>query len=133
MSRNSTTKGRRSRERVTRYADARPFDAAEYLVSEAQVAAYLDAALGEGDPAFFQEALGTVARARGMKRIADESATTRAGLYKALASQGNPEFATVQRVVNALGHRLQIAPVRKAVASKSRPAARISKKSVRGA
>ena len=96
------------------YPDARPFDAAEYLVSDAQIAAYLDAALEEGDPAFFQEALGTVARARGMADVAERASSTRAGLYKALKADGNPEFGTVQRVVNALGYRLQVVAVKKA-------------------
>jgi probable addiction module antidote protein len=87
------------------------FDAAEVLKSEAHVRAYLEAALEENDPIFFQQALGTVARARGMQAVADKSETTRAGLYKALHAAGNPEFSTVLRVVNALGYRLTVVPV----------------------
>lgn len=86
------------------------FDAAEVLKSEGHIQAYLEAALEENDPVFFQQALGTVARARGMQSVADKAETTRAGLYKALSTEGNPEFATVLRVVNALGYRLSVVP-----------------------
>jgi probable addiction module antidote protein len=97
------------------------FDAADYIRTSEDVQFYLEAALEENDPEFFQEALGTVARSRGMKLIAQNSKSTRAGLYKALNASGNPEFATIHRVMNALGyrfglHRLQpTKPVKKAV------------------
>lgn len=86
------------------------FDAAKFLKSESHIREYLVAALEENDPAYFQVALGTVARARGMQAVADSAETTRAGLYKALSIQGNPEFATILRVVNALGYRLTVTP-----------------------
>jgi probable addiction module antidote protein len=85
-----------------------PFDAASYLKTAEDVEIYLRVALEENDPEFFQEALGTVARSKGMQAIARQSKTTRAGLYKALSAAGNPEFATVVRVVEALGYRLSI-------------------------
>lgn len=88
------------------------FDAADFLKSEAQIREYLIAALEENDPAYFQQALGTIARARGMQSVAESAESTRAGLYKALSATGNPEFATVLRVINALGYRLTVAPVR---------------------
>ena len=87
------------------------FDAADFLKSEAHIREYLVAALEENDPGYFQQALGTVARARGMQSVAVSAETTRAGLYKALSTQGNPEFATILRVVNALGYRLTLTPV----------------------
>ena len=86
------------------------FDAARYLDSEAHIREYLVAALEENDPAYFQMALGTVARARGMQSVADSADTTRGGLYKALSAQGNPEFATILRVLDALGYRFTVAP-----------------------
>lgn len=82
-----------------------PFDAAGYIRTAEDVGIYLKVALEENDPEFFQEALGTVARSRGMKAIAQGSNSTRAGLYKALQTNGNPEFATIHRVINALGYR----------------------------
>lgn len=99
------------------------FDAADYLTSSAEIEAYLDAALEENDPAFFQKALGTVARAQGMQTVADKSKATRAGLYKALSTEGNPEFATVYRVINALGYRLALVSQKKA-ARASKPVAK---------
>ena len=88
------------------------FDAADYIRTPQDVEYYLEAALEENDPEFFQEALGTVARSKGMQAIAKQAKTTRAGLYKALSAAGNPEFATVIRVVEALGYRFSITPVR---------------------
>jgi len=88
-----------------------PFDAADYLTTPEHVEAYLQVALEENDPDFFQEALGTVARSKGMQAIAKHAKKTRAGLYKALSAAGNPEFATVVRVVEALGYRLTIKPL----------------------
>lgn len=90
------------------------FDATDYLASQADVEAYLEAALEEDDPAFFQKALGTVARAQGMQAVATRSKATRAGLYKALSAEGNPEFATVYRVIHALGYRLALVSAKKA-------------------
>ncbi len=83
----------------------RPWDAAEHLETDADMAAYLEAALEEGDPALVTAALGDIARAKGMAQIARETGLGRESLYKALSSEGNPEFATVLKVVRALGLR----------------------------
>ena len=85
------------------------FDSAEYLGSDEAVSAYLEEALETGDPAFIAQALGTVARARGMSQIAKETGLSRESLYKALSPEGNPEFSTVMRVMRALGLRLCVA------------------------
>ena len=84
----------------------KPWDPAEFLDSDEAVAAYIDAALDDGDPALVAAALGDVARARGMSRIANETGMSRESLYKALNEKGNPEFGTVLRVMKALGLRL---------------------------
>ncbi len=84
----------------------RPYDAAEYLASEEEMAAYLEAALEEGDPKLVVQALGSIAKARGMSQIARETGLGRESLYKALSPEGNPEFATVLKVVKALGMQL---------------------------
>ena len=70
------------------------------------MAAYLEAALEDGDPAVVAAALGDIARASGMSAIAREAGLGRESLYKALSPGGNPEFATVLKVVRALGLRL---------------------------
>jgi probable addiction module antidote protein len=84
------------------------FDSADYLRSEQDIAAYVNAVLEEGgdDPAYVAHALGTAARAYGMVRLAKQTGITREGLYKALSKDGNPSFATISKVVRALGVRL---------------------------
>ncbi len=84
----------------------RPFDAAEYLDSAEAVAAYLEAAFEDGDPAFIADALGTVARAKGMTEVARKTGLSRESLYKALSAEGNPEFATILKVMHALDLKL---------------------------
>jgi probable addiction module antidote protein len=86
------------------------WDAAAYLHSEAAMAAYLAAALEDGDPAVVTAALGDIARAKGMTRVAKKAGLGRESLYKALSPNGNPELATVLRVVEALGLKLQAVP-----------------------
>jgi len=83
-----------------------PWDAAEHLETDADMAAYFEAALELGDPAVVVAALGDIARAKGMSQIARETGLARENLYKALSPEGNPEFATVLKVVKALGLRL---------------------------
>jgi probable addiction module antidote protein len=85
----------------------RPWDVAEHLETKEDMAAYLEAALEDGDPALVAAALGDIARAKGMADIARETGLGRESLYKALSPEGNPEFATVLKVVRALGLRLR--------------------------
>lgn len=87
-----------------------PFDPAEYLDDDDAVADYLSDALETGDPAFIADALGVVARAKGMKQIAQDAGLSRESLYRALSGKGNPEFGTVLKVVAALGLRLSASP-----------------------
>ncbi len=86
------------------------WDPAEHLDSDEAIAAYVDAALEDGDPGLIAAALGDVARARGMSQIARETGLSRESLYKALSAEGNPEFSTVVRVMKALGLRMATAP-----------------------
>lgn len=82
------------------------WDAATHLASDEDMVAYVEAALEENDPALVAAALGDIARAKGMARIARKAGLGRESLYKALSPDGNPEFATVLRVVKALGLEL---------------------------
>lgn len=91
-------------------AKTRPFDPADYLDSDEAIAAYMTEALETGDPAFITDALGVVARARGMTEVARDAGLSRESLYRALRADGNPELATVMKVVRALGLRLSAAP-----------------------
>lgn len=88
----------------------RPYDSAAYLKDAAAIATYMSEALATNDPAFIRKAVGTVARARGMTEIARASGLSRESLYKALGAEGNPEFATVLRVLRACGLHLAAVP-----------------------
>ena len=88
----------------------RPWDVAEHLDTREEIAAYLAAAL-EGDPKLIVAALGDVARAKGMADLARDTGLSRESLYRSLSLDGNPEFATVLRILTALGLRLEARPV----------------------
>jgi len=91
--------------------NTKPFDPAEYLEDSESIAVYLTDALESDDPTFVADALGVVARARGMSEVARKAGVSRESLYRALSADGNPEFATILRVVHALGLRLSAAPL----------------------
>ena len=84
----------------------RVFDTSEYLKSEEDMASYLEEAFSDGDPRLVTEALGAIAKARGMSQIAKASGLRRESLYKALSAEGNPEFAILLKVAKVLGIRL---------------------------
>ncbi len=87
----------------------RVWDPAEHMETREDMVAYLEAALEEGDPALVAAVLGDIARSRGMAEIARDTGLGRESLYKALSADGNPELATVLKVVRALGLRLHVA------------------------
>jgi probable addiction module antidote protein len=89
-------------------AATRPWDVTRYLDSDEAMAAYIEAALEEDDPALLAAALGDVARAKGMTQIARETGLGRESLYKALSPEGNPEFGTVQKVMRSLGLKIHV-------------------------
>ena len=84
------------------------FDSTESLDSAEAINVYMEEALESNDPAFIAHALGTIARARGMSRIAKKAGLSRESLYKALSAEGNPEFGTIIRVMQALGLKLSV-------------------------
>lgn len=88
----------------------KPFEAADYLQSDEDCAQYLQACIDEApeDAALFTKAIGDIARARGMMQLARDTGITREGLYKALGEQGNPSFATVVKVMHALGLQFNV-------------------------
>ncbi|KAA8817660.1 putative addiction module antidote protein [Bifidobacterium callitrichos] len=86
------------------------YDTSEYLDSEDDIIAYLNAAAEYDDPALMQVALGNVAKARGMTQIAKEAGVGRESLYKSLSKDGNPSFQTILKVIHALGGRISIQP-----------------------
>ena len=96
------------------------WDSAEYLKTEADMAAYLAACFEDApdDPAFLVHALGVVARARNMSQLARDTGLTREGLYKALSADGNPSFGTVLKVADAMGYRFALVGKAKKKATK---------------
>ena len=89
-------------------SDLPEFDAAEYLNSEEDIAAYLTTVIEENDPALLAAALGDIARARGMSQVAKDAGIAREALYKALRPGSEPRFETISRVCAALGVRLVV-------------------------
>lgn len=88
------------------------FDAAEHLQTAEARAEYLNMVLADGDPAEVRDALNIVARAQGMSEVAKAAGVTREGLYKTLCENGNPEFATILRIIGAMGLQLAAKPAR---------------------
>lgn len=88
----------------------RVWDRAEQFVTDEDMAAYLAVALQEGDYALIAAVLGDIARAKGMSQVARDAGLGRESLYKALSPDGNPEFATIMRVIAALGLQLHASP-----------------------
>ena len=82
---------------------------AEHLKTDEDIADYLEAVFMDGDPALITHALGVVARAKGVAQITQAAGLGRESLYKALPPEGNPEFATVLKVMRALGLKLKVA------------------------
>lgn len=83
-----------------------PFDAARYLTDDKAIAEYMSAVLEADDPELLLAALGDIARAKGMARVARNSGLGRESLYKALAPGAKPRFDTILKVTRALGVRL---------------------------
>ena len=86
-----------------------PWDSANELKTDEDIANYLETVLEDGDPALVAAALGDIARAKGMSQVARDAGLGRESLYKALSADGNPEFATVLKVIHALGLKLKVA------------------------
>lgn len=91
--------------------NTRPFDAANYLRDEDDVAEYLRQVLEEGDAAEIGAALGDIARARGMTRLARDTGLSRESLYKSLSGERAPSSDTLFKVMRALGFKLTVEPL----------------------
>lgn len=86
----------------------RPFDMANYLSDEADVAEYMRQVMEDGDPALLGAALGDVARSRGMSKLAKDTGLSRESLYKSLSGERAPSTDTLFKVMTALGLKLTI-------------------------
>ena len=95
---------------ATTKTKTKKWDAADHLKSGRDVVAYIEAAFEDGDSGVIAAALGDIARAKGMSRVARQAGRGRESLYKTLSAGGNPELGTVLRVLGALGIRLHAVP-----------------------
>jgi probable addiction module antidote protein len=89
------------------------WDSAKHLTDDESIALYLQACFEEAsdDAAFIANALGNVARAKGMSQLARDTGLGRESLYKALSGEGNPSFSTILKVLSALGLKLSPQPI----------------------
>ena len=89
----------------------RPFDMANYLHSEAEIAEYLRQVLEDNYPAELAGALGDIARARGMTQLARDTGLSRESLYKSLSGERAPSSDTLFKVIHAMGFKLSVEPL----------------------
>ena len=87
------------------------WDPAKYIETEEDAAIYLEEVFRMGEPDLIIAAIGDVARARGMSKIADDTNRGRESLYKSLSQGGNPSFETIMKVLSSLGFGLRPAPI----------------------
>lgn len=87
------------------------FETADYLESKEMIAEYLNTVLEEGNNADIINAIGHIAKAIGMTKIAEETGLSRPSLYKALSDGAKPQFVTIMKVLKAIGGQIQVNPV----------------------
>ena len=87
------------------------FEIADYLDSKEMIAEYLNIALEEGNNDEIINAIGHIAKAIGMTKIAEETGMSRPSLYKALSEGAKPQFATIMKVLKAIGGQIQVSPI----------------------
>jgi len=87
------------------------FDIADYLDNNEMIAEYLNTVLEEGSDTDLVTAIGHVAKAIGMTKIAEETGMSRPSLYKALSEGAKPQFSTILKVLKAIGGQIHINPV----------------------
>ena len=86
------------------------FDISDYLDSEEMIAEYLNSILEDGDSSDLIVAIGHVAKAIGMTKIAEKTGMSRPSLYKALSDGSKPQFATIMKVLEAIGGQINVKP-----------------------
>lgn len=91
--------------------DITKFDIADYLDSNEMIAEYLNIALEEGNDSEIVVAIGNIAKAIGMTKIAEETGMSRPSLYKALSEGAKPQFSTIMKVLKAVGGQLRVTPL----------------------
>jgi probable addiction module antidote protein len=90
--------------------DTTKFDIADYLDSKEMIAEYLNTVLEEGNSDDVVQAIGHVAKAIGMTKIAEATGMSRPSLYKALSEGAKPQFSTIMKVLKAIGGEIRVNP-----------------------
>lgn len=93
---------------MTKLADLKTFDPADYIEDREAAATYLDEMFGSDDVDLIKRALLDIARSKSMSQISEEAGITRAGLYKALGPDGDPKLTTLLKVIKSLGVELSV-------------------------
>lgn len=91
--------------------NTRPFEASEFMETKEDVLAYLTVLIEEEDPSFFMACVADIAKSKGMTQVAADAGLSRAGLYKALKPDSEPQWSTVVSILRALGLGLSIKPL----------------------
>jgi probable addiction module antidote protein len=91
--------------------DTSKFDIADYLDSNEMITEYLNTVLAEGNDSDVIKAIGHIAKAIGMSKIAQDTGLSRSSLYKALSDGSKPQFNTIMKVLRAIGGQIQINPM----------------------
>lgn len=89
--------------------ETKPYEFAQHVETVEDIKLYLSLFLEEDGVEGFIDALGHIARKKGMTEIARSAGISRQNLYRTLTDGGNPNFATVSKVVEALGCKLTVA------------------------
>jgi probable addiction module antidote protein len=87
------------------------FEISDYLDSNEMIAEYLNEVLENGNETDLVKAIGHVAIAIGMTKIAEKSGMSRPSLYKALSDGAKPQFATIMKVLRAIGAQITVNPL----------------------
>ncbi len=83
------------------------FDVSQYLDSKEMIAEYLSQVLQDGDMNELLEAIGNIAKAKGMSQIAKDTGLGRESLYKTFSADSKPRFETIMKVLDSFGVKLQ--------------------------
>ena len=86
------------------------FEIYEYLDNDDLIAGYMEEIFKDGNSEIILSALGDVAKAKGMSKIAEKSGLGRESMYKALKAGAKPRFETIMKIIHALGYSIQIKP-----------------------
>lgn len=87
------------------------FDITDYLDNSEMIAEYLNTVLEEGNDTEIVNAIGHIAKATGMTKIAEETGLSRPSLYKALSDGAKPQFSTIIKVLKAVGGQIRVNPI----------------------